>query len=83
MKALIAFALLLALAAPAQAKLTPSDRLAAAASTAADDAVMSSGPIGTMLETDYFSTPHSKFGGGGSCRLYVYFSDRRLTHACE
>jgi hypothetical protein len=83
MKALVAFALLLAIDAPAQAKLTPGDRVAAAQPVSADDAVMSSGPIGAMLESDYFQAPRSKFGGGGSCRLYLYFSDRRLTQSCE
>jgi hypothetical protein len=83
MKRCIAFALLLAIGAPAQAKLTPHDRTAVAPSATAEDAVMYAGPIGAMLETDYFRAPPAKFGGSSSCRAQPYRPDGALPHACE
>ena len=82
MKTLTAFAVLLALGATAHAKLTPNDKVPAA-SAAVEDAVMYGGPIGAMLETNYFRDARSGFGGASSCRLRQYFTDPRLTRSCE
>jgi hypothetical protein len=88
MKALIALVVLLALGTAAQARLTPNDTIATAPSAAAgDDAVMYPGPIGAMLEANYFRAPQpsADSNGGAQCRLRLYFSDQpfRLARSCN
>ena len=82
MKTLTTFAVLLALGATAQAKLTPNDKVPSA-SRPVEDAVMYGGPIGAMLETNYFRDARSAFGGVSSCRLRQYFTEPRFARPCE
>jgi len=81
MKTLTALAMVLMLGSAAEAKITPSDRAAATPSANTDEAVMYAGPIGAMLEADYFRAPSTRAAAGGECRLRLYFSDRPVQFA--
>jgi hypothetical protein len=69
----------------AQAKIIPNDRVAVDSSTIAEDAVLYSGPVGALLEANYFSTPRKMSNASGLCRLHVYFSSEpfRLARSCD
>jgi hypothetical protein len=84
MKALITFAMLLALGATAQAKFAPLDRQMAALS--ADDSTINSGPSGATLESDYFTAPQPSYAAGRifPCRLQLrVFEKTRLAQTCN
>jgi len=85
MLSLIAFAVLLAFGQAAQAKVAPDDAVLTTPSAAANDAVMYSGPIGAMLEANYFRTPRVVSTGNSLCRLHLYFSSEpfRLARSCD
>jgi hypothetical protein len=84
MKMLPAFAVLLMLGASAAAKLAPVEREQAAPDVG--DNALYLGPIGAMLESDYFRVPRH---AGGSrvfpCRfrLQVEAPGARVTQSCE
>jgi hypothetical protein len=75
--------LLLVLAAPAQATVAPNDRVAAIRSTIAEDAIMYDGPIGAMLEKDYFRA--ARFDGERACGPLWLLPHRadRFIRSCE
>jgi hypothetical protein len=83
MKALIAFAVVLALGAAAQAKPAPSDRVAMAAIT--DESPFSIGAAGAMLERDYFNAPPPVSARRiYPCRLQLrVFEKTRLAQSCN
>ncbi len=87
MKTPVAFALataVLALAAPAQAKLTVGEPQRIIA-VSADDTAVATGPAGALLESNYFNAPQSQpaFGRGNSCRLPLsIFEKTRLARTC-
>ena len=69
----------------AQGKLLFADRVATESSTIAEGAVLYAGPIGAMLERDYFNTPRTVSNGNSLCRLHLYFSSEpfRLARSCD
>jgi hypothetical protein len=77
-------ALTLCVTLPAQAKRVTNDRVAVDSSVVTDDAVMYPGPIGAMLEANYFHAaqpdPFST-----QCRLRTYFfaQQMRLARYCD
>jgi hypothetical protein len=84
MKGLIAFGLILALGATAQAKFAPLERQMVAIS--ADDSTINTGASGAMLESDYFSAPQPSFAAGRifPCRLQLRLFDKtRLAQSCN
>jgi hypothetical protein len=77
---------LLWLAPAAKAKTVADDQVPTPSSTTAEDAVLYAGPIGAMLESDYFRAPHAQANSDkGVCRLQLYFSNQpfRLARTCE
>ena len=85
MKTLIVIAMLFVFGAPAQAKLTPRDSIAPAPSALVADSATYAGPIGAMLESDYFRAKAANFGGTRQCSLHSYFSTQpfRLARSCD
>jgi hypothetical protein len=85
MKALIVIAMLFVFGAAAQAKLTPRDSIAPAPSALAAELAPYSGPIGAMLEANYFRAKAANFGGTRQCSLHSYFSTQpfRLARSCD
>ena len=84
MKALITFAMLLALGATAQAKLAPLERQLA--SISADDTTIESGPSSAGLESDYFRAPQTPFATRRvfPCRLQIrLFEKTRMAQSCN
>ena len=88
MKALIAFAVILALGGilggTSQAKLAPLEPQQMA--TAPDDTDMFAGTAGAMIESDYFRAPQTPFAAGRifPCRLQVrVFEKTRLAQSCN
>ena len=81
----IGLALLLSFAGTAQAKRVFNDRVPIDSPTLADDAVMYPGPVGAMLEANYFRAPPADASGIAQCRLRLYFSNQplRLARSCE
>jgi hypothetical protein len=71
MKALLAFAVILALCAQAQARLAPIERDLAAMTV--DDMAIDSGASGASLESDYFRAPQPPFAAVRifPCRLQL------------
>jgi len=69
----------------AQATLTPNDRVAADRSAIVEDAVLYGGPVGALLESDYFRKPRRASGGVSVCRLHLFFSSEpfRFAPSCE
>jgi hypothetical protein len=80
-----AFVSAILVATAAQAKVMSNDRVAADSSTIAEDAVLYAGPVGALLEADYFSTPRKVSNARSLCRLHVYFSSEpfRLARSCD
>jgi len=88
MKALIAFAVILALGGilggTSQAKLAPLESQHMA--TAPDDMDMFAGTAGAMIESNYFRAPQTPFAAGliFPCRLQVrVFEKTRLAQSCN
>jgi hypothetical protein len=84
MKALIAFAVILALGGTSQAKLAPLE--AQQIATSRSDMDMFAGPAGAMVESDYFRAPQPPFAAGRifPCRLQVrMFEKTRLAQSCN
>jgi hypothetical protein len=84
--ALAAALALLSLAPAAEAKSVAADPMPAPSSTVAEDAVLYAGPIGAMLESNYFRAKHAQSASDKSlCRLHPYFSNQpfRLARTCE
>ena len=86
MKTVTALAVLLALCGTAAAKPAPVER-DLAAPLVVEDSVMYPGPIGAMLESDYFRAPQPQAASNRdfSCHLRMFFSKRpmTLTQTCE
>ena len=85
MKTLTVIAMLFVFGATAQAKLTPRDSIAPAPSALAAESVSYPGPVGAMLESDYFRAKATNFGGTRQCSLHSYFSTQpfRLARSCD
>ena len=84
MKALVAFAVILALGATAQAKEAPLEPKQIAA--APGDTDMLAGTAGAMVESDYFRAPQPPFAAGRvfPCRLQArVFEKTRLAQSCH
>jgi hypothetical protein len=85
MKALMALALVLALGATAQAKLTPLEPRPVPVSS--NDYEMFAGPAGAMLESDYFRAPEPRPAAAGTlfpCRAQVWLFDKtRVAQSCH
>ncbi len=83
--ALLAALPLLWLVPAAQAKTVANDPIPAPSSNTVEDAVLYAGPIGAMLESDYFRAPHVQSGNKSLCRLHLYFSNQpfRLARSCD
>jgi hypothetical protein len=76
---------LLALSAPAQAKLVTGATQPVIA-ISVDDTAIATGPAGTLLESNYFNAPQVPVGYGNlkSCRLPIsLFEKTRLARACN
>lgn len=77
---------LLAVAAPAQAKLVTGTAQRVVA-VSVDDTAIATGPAGTLLESNYFNAPQAAPAGYGSmksCRLPLsLFEKTRLARACN
>lgn len=88
MKVIFAAAGLFALAAfgaTAQAKPTPVEPQKLA-TLSADDAAMTSEPLGAMLESDYFNVPPVPFAAGrmSPCRMQLRLFDKtRIAQSCH
>lgn len=84
MKALLAFAVLLGLAAAAQAKPAPIEP--PAKTLAPEDTAISVGAAGALLESDYFRAPPQPSVAGRvfPCRLQLQvFEKTQLAQACR
>jgi hypothetical protein len=85
MKALLALAVLAALATIATANPSPFEP--SAATTAADDDALYLGPVGAMLESDYFRAPEPPAGASRvfPCRVRLQPIGRtpRFAQACD
>ena len=84
MKALTAFAMLLALGATAQAKFAPFE--GAAIAIASHEMAIAIGPVGALLEADYFRAPQSPIATERifPCRLrHIVFDKTRLAQSCR
>lgn len=84
MKALLAFALLVGLAAAAHAKPAPLE--APARAFAPEDTAISVGAAGALLESDYFRAPKEPSIAGRvfPCRLQLQvFEKTQLAQACH
>ena len=84
MKALLAFAVFLALSAPAQAKPSPVE--IQIKSSLVEDAAVSIGPAGATLESDYFRAPQTPVAAGRifPCRLQLrVFEKTQLAQSCH
>ena len=87
MKLAVTFALVLAVASTAQAKLTPpdDDRQVKEASNAAPDVVsLYTGPAAAQLERTYFNaSPDDEAYAAGPCTVQTFvFTKMRLADAC-
>jgi hypothetical protein len=87
MKSAIALILVLAFCNAAAAKLAPVERTMTA-SLLAEDSVMYPGPIGALLESDYFRAPQPAQSASNRifpCHLRMYFSKEPMTftQSCE
>jgi hypothetical protein len=84
-KTSITFTILLTLAIPAQAALTPDDTAATARSAITEDAIMYDGPIGAMLERDYFRAVRSTADNENSCgpRWWLPHWQDHFGRSCE
>lgn len=67
--------------APARAELTPRDTVRTEQPAMTDDAALYHGPIGAMLEANYFQMPATQSASSALCRLHLYFSQQPLTYA--
>jgi len=69
----------------AQATLTPNDRVPTDRSAIVEDAVLYGGPVGALLESDYFRKPRPASGSVSVCRLHLFFSSEpfRFAHFCD
>ncbi len=79
-------AVALLLAPAVHARTVANERVTAPSSTAAEDAVLYAGPIGAMLESNYFRAQHAQSANDKSlCRLHLYFSEQpfKLARSCE
>ncbi len=84
MKALSAFALVLALGATAQAKVAPFEGSAIAITFR--DSAIAIGPAGALLEAEYFRAPQSPIATERifPCRLqHIVFDKARLAQSCR
>ena len=73
------------LALPAQAKLTTGE-VQQVVAVAVEDTVITTGPAGAMIESNYFNAPQTQIGSGrnNSCRLPIsLFEKTRLARACN
>jgi hypothetical protein len=88
MRTIAALGLLLCLPAlivPAQAKLVTGTTQPAIA-ISVDDTAITTGPAGTLIESNYFNAPQAPLGYGNlkSCRLPLsLFEKTRLARACN
>jgi hypothetical protein len=85
MKVLLAVAMLAALATSAAAMPSPFEPKAAV--SAVDDDALYLGPVGAMLESDYFRAPEPPAGAGRifpcRVRLHVFGRPPRFAQACD